>query len=159
MSIGFAPRRLMQGAALCAVIGLGACSPIYRNHGYVPTDEDLSQVKVGQTTKEELDTLVGRPSSSGVLEGSDWYYVGSRWKRMGWSASKEIDRQVLAVSFTQSGVVSDIERYSLKDGHVVSPTHRVTEANVKGIGLIRQLLGSVGRMDAGSLLGDNSPSN
>ncbi|WP_339107681.1 outer membrane protein assembly factor BamE [Thioclava sp. GXIMD4216] len=159
MSIGFAPRRLMQGVALCAVIGLGACSPIYRNHGYVPTEEDLSQVQVGKTTKDDLDRLIGRPSSSGVLEGSDWYYVGSRWKRVGWGASHEIDRQVLAVSFNKAGVVSGVERYTLKDGHVVPLTHRVTEANVKGIGLIRQLLGSVGRMDAGTLLGSSSPDN
>ena len=59
-----------------------ACTPIYRNHGYVPRDEDLAAVKVGESTQEDVAFAVGRPSAIGVLTGSGWYYVGSRFRQM-----------------------------------------------------------------------------
>lgn len=152
MSKGFAPRHVVQGLLVCVLVALSACAPIYRNHGYVPTENELAQVQVGQTTQDELATLVGRPSSAGVLEGSGWYYVGSRWKRLGWWAPEEVTREVLAVSFDPAGRVSNIERYGLRDGNVIVLSRRVTEPNVRGIGLARQLLGSIGRIDAGQLL-------
>ena len=50
--------------AFLAVLGLSACAPVYRNHGFIPAPEDLSQVVVGQTTVDELQGLIGRPSAS-----------------------------------------------------------------------------------------------
>ena len=44
-----------------------ACTPIYRNHGYVPRDEDLAAVKVGESTQEDVAFAVGRPAAIGVL--------------------------------------------------------------------------------------------
>ncbi|OCX60959.1 cell envelope protein SmpA [Thioclava sp. SK-1] len=138
--------------ALVTAVALAGCQSIYRNHGYVPTDLELSEVQVGTSTREDVATMIGRPSSSGLLEGSDWYYVGSRWERRGWFAPEEIDREVVAVSFDGSDRVTNVERYGLEQGNVVVLSRRVTEANVKGIGFIAQLLGSVGRVSAEQVL-------
>ncbi|WP_051856297.1 outer membrane protein assembly factor BamE [Thioclava atlantica] len=150
---------MMRKATLMIVFGvvmlIGACSPIYRNHGYVPLDEDLAKIEVGKSTRDDVAAAIGRPSSTGLLEGSGWYYVGSRWKTVTWHAPQEIKREVVAVSFTNNGVVSNVERFGLEKGHVVPLSRRVTESNVKGIGFIRQLLGSIGRVSAGQVLGNN----
>ena len=74
---------------------------------------------------------------------------------MTWHAPKEIKREVVAISFNDKGVVSNVERFGLAQGEVVPLSRRVTESNVKGIGFIRQLLGSIGRVNAGQILGDN----
>lgn len=147
-------RRAAMALALVATLAITGCTAIYRNHGYVPTEHDLSQVVVGQTTRDQVASAIGRPSAGGVLEGSGWYYVGSRWKHYGPFEPEEIDREVLAISFTQQGVVSNIERFGMEKGEVVVLSRRVTETNIKGIGLVRQLLGSLGRVNAGQLLND-----
>lgn len=54
--------------AFVAAFGLAACSAVYRNHGFVPPDEDLEQVVVGQTTMGELEGLIGRPSAQGAAD-------------------------------------------------------------------------------------------
>jgi hypothetical protein len=41
----------------------------------------------------------------------------------------------------------------LEDGKVVEISRRVTKPNVKGISFIQQILGSFGRLQAGSILG------
>ncbi|MCB1399310.1 MAG: outer membrane protein assembly factor BamE, partial [Rhodobacteraceae bacterium] len=61
-------------------------------------------------------------------------------------------RQVVAVSFTEAGLVSNVERFGLQDGQVVVLSRRVTESNIRSLGLVRQLMGSLGRVSAGQLL-------
>ncbi len=140
-----------------AVIGLmmvviAACSPVYRNHGYVPNEDELAEIKVGEDTRETLAPLIGRPSAAALLNDEGWYYVQSRWKHSGARQPQEIDRQVVAITFTQEGVVENVERFGSENGKVVALSRRVTESNIKGIGFIRQLLGSLGKLNASDLL-------
>ncbi|MDQ7261989.1 outer membrane protein assembly factor BamE [Paracoccus sp. PS-1] len=147
-------RRQLMGFALAAPLGLSACQATYRNHGYVPPQEQLAQVVVGQTSQSQLEGLIGRPSAQGLLTGSAWYYVGSRWEFYGPRQPREIDRQVVAVSFAENGVVSNVEHFGLERGRVVVLSRRVTDTGVASLGLVRQLLGNVGRVQASDLLRD-----
>lgn len=131
---------------------LAACSSVYRNHGYVPADDELAQVEVGVDTRETVGQKIGRPSTSGLLNDDGWYYVQSRYRLVGPREPREIDRQVLAVTFNEAGVVENIARFGLEDGQVVELSRRVTETNVKGISLIRQVLGNFGRFQAGDFI-------
>lgn len=139
--------------AFVALIGLSACSPVYRNHGFVPPDEDLAQVVVGQTNIAELQGLIGRPSAQGLLTGSGWYYVGSRWRHYGPLEPQEISREVVAVSFDASGAVTNVERFGLERGRVVVLSRRVTEGSVTEISFIRQLLSNLGNFRAADIIG------
>jgi len=145
-------RRMAQWIALSAALLAAGCTAIYENHGYVPAEEDLAKIEVGKSSREEVAAVVGRPSSSGLLQGAGWYYVGSRWKYYGGRAPEEIDRQVVAISFDEKNVVKNVERFGLERGEVVVLSRRVTKSNIKGVGLIRELLGSIGRVSAGKLL-------
>ncbi len=147
--------RLVSGmrlGALTLVLVLGACAPVYRNHGYVPLDSELVDVKVGQSTRQDVADFIGRPSSMGMMTDGGWYYVGSRFKSYGIYEDREIDRQVLAVSFDDQGIVSNVERFGLDKGRVVVISRRVTESNIKSVSFLRQLMGNLGRISAGNLV-------
>ena len=135
-----------------AVLFVTACTPVYRHHGYVPPESDLASVVVGQTHQADLDSLIGRPGSQGLLAGSAWYYVGSRWEHYGPRPPREIDRQVVAISFAPNGTVSNIERFGLERGRVVVLSRRVTDSGVVNISLIRQLMGNLGNITAEQLV-------
>ena len=132
--------------------GLAACAPVYRTHGYVPPEIDLQQVQVGQTTVDDLPALIGRPSAQGLLTGSGWYYVGSRWREFGAAAPREVDRQVVAISFAPNGTVSNVERFGLERGRVVTLSRRVTEGGTPDVSFIGQLLRNVGNFQAGDFI-------
>ncbi|NCO21116.1 MAG: outer membrane protein assembly factor BamE [Rhodobacterales bacterium] len=140
------------GLALCLVGAMAACTAVYRNHGYVPADDELSALAVGVDTRETVAAAVGRPTSVGVLDGGGWYYVQSRFRTFAYRAPEEIERQVLAISFDEAGLVENIERFGLQDGRVVTLSRRVTDSNIKGVGFLRQLFGNFGNLDAGSFL-------
>lgn len=130
-----------------------ACTTIYRNHGYVPSDEELATVAVGDT-RDAVAAKIGRPTASGLLNDVGWFYVQSRFAQRGALEPKEVDRQVVAITFSEAGTVTNIERFGLDRGKIVPLSRRVTETNIKGIGFIRQLLGNIGRLSPGAFTGD-----
>ena len=139
--------------ALIAVLGLGACTPQYRNHGYMPTDTDLATIAVGVDTRDSVIAAIGAPTAGGVLDPSGYYYVESRFRHLGPLAPQEIERQVLAISFDAAGVMTNVERFGLQDGRVVTLSRRVTDDNVRDTTFIRQLLGNLGNFDPTTLIG------
>jgi len=146
-------RRAFSGVVLLtALVLVVSCGPVVRNHGYIPADDDLARLEVGVDTRDTVAAVVGRPSAAGLLNDDGWYYVQSRWRQYGPAAPREIDRQLVAISFNQRGVVENIERFTLEDGRVVPLSRRVTETNIKGVSLIGQLLGNLGVFNPGQFL-------
>lgn len=142
-------RRVALPLLLIVVV---ACAPIYRIHGYVPAEDDLALLSVGKDTRDSVEVAVGRPSAAGLLNDEGWYYVQSRYRQVGPRAAQEIERQLVAISFDKGGTVTNIERFGLQDGRVITLSRRVTETNIKGANLIRQILSNFGRFRAGDLL-------
>jgi outer membrane protein assembly factor BamE (lipoprotein component of BamABCDE complex) len=135
-----------------AVASLSACVARYRNHGYVPSDEELAEIVVGVDTRDSVIESVGPPSSLGVLNESGYYYISSRVRFSGARAPKTVDRQLVAISFTNSGVVQNIERFGMENGNVIALESRVTNPSVESNGFLRQLLGNIGNFDPSGLI-------
>jgi outer membrane protein assembly factor BamE (lipoprotein component of BamABCDE complex) len=134
------------------IIGLAACTATFRNHGYVPTEAELAEISIGSDTKATVTEKVGQPGAAGVVGDAAWYYVQSRVESYAYSAPEVIERQVVAISFSSNGRVRNVERFGLADGEVIALNRRVTDSNIEGVSFLRQLLGSLGRIDAGQLL-------
>jgi len=130
------------------MLSLGACSATYRNHGYVPTDEELSEIAVGVDTKASVEDAVGAPSAAALVREDGFYYVRSRVRNFAFLAPREIERTLVAISFDSNDVVTNIERFGLEDGNVVPLPRRVTSSGVRDTTFIRQLLGNIGRFSA-----------
>jgi hypothetical protein len=56
------------------------------------------------------------------------------------------------VTFTEDGIVENVERFGLEKGRVVALSRRVTDSNIKGVGFLRQLFGSLGKLRADQIL-------
>lgn len=149
----------MRGKALGAVamallLLLGACSPIYRSHGYVPPESALSQLAIGADTREDVVAKLGRPSTTGLIGDQSFYYVQSRFRHFALLAPEEVDREVLALSFTADGRLGNVERFGLEDGRVVQLNPARTAEVFADRTFINQILGNFGRIDAGTFLGE-----
>lgn len=147
--------RVLRAAAVGLALGamLPACAPLVRNHGYVPTEGDLAALRIGVDTPESVIAAVGRPTTGGVLGISAFYYVQSRFQQFG-IVDREVAREVLAISFAPNGTLGNIERFGLQDGRVVALSRRTTDEIFADTTFVRQILGNIGRVDAGTLLGE-----
>ncbi|MEL6564536.1 MAG: outer membrane protein assembly factor BamE [Pseudomonadota bacterium] len=134
---------------LTASLTLAACSPQFRNHGYIPPEEELQELAVGIDTRASVEDVVGSPTAGGVLEGGDFFYVAHTTRTFGPRRPQVIDRQVLAMTFDAEGILQNIERFGLEEGRVVVLERRVTDSGVTDTSFLRQLLGSFGRIVPG----------
>ena len=50
-----------------ALLSLAACVERIRAHGYVPDEEQLSQITVGVDTRDTVSDVLGAPSTSGLI--------------------------------------------------------------------------------------------
>lgn len=140
-------------AAMVLSFGVAGCVPQFKNFGYVPPQDELDQIEVGQDTRATVTEKVGTPGSSGVLDSSGYYYVRMRTRTVGPLAPKEVDRQVVAISFSEAGVVQNIERFGLERGRVVPLSRRVTTSSVSDSTFLRQVLGNIGQFNPSALVG------
>lgn len=146
--------RLAQMIMAGCILLIASCSAIYRNHGYVPVDEDLEAIQVGVSTRQDVSDIIGRPSAAALLSDNGWYYVQSKFKQVGPKKPEEIDRQVVAITFTDAGLVANVERFGLADGRVVPLSRRVTDSNIQGVSFLRQLFSSFGQFRAGDFISE-----
>ena len=111
------PRSLRRAGAPLVLAGalVAACAPTIQVHGYVPSQADVAQVTPGVSNYESVEAALGRPSSSGLLRDSSWYYVQSTVESYTYNKPRVIDRVVLAVDFNANGVVEGLTRYGLYD--------------------------------------------
>ncbi|HVL21533.1 MAG TPA: outer membrane protein assembly factor BamE [Amaricoccus sp.] len=139
------------GLALLLGGALAACAPTIQIHGYVPPETDVARIRPGFDDTGSVEKLLGRPSSSGVLADSAWYYVQSTVENYTYHAPKVIDRKVLAVNFDQRGVVKDVRRYGLADGRIIELDPATTATGGREMGVLEQLFGNILNLDAEAL--------
>ena len=143
---------IRSGGVLLVLLLAAGCTAVYRNHGYVPAEEDLAEIVVGVDTRDSVAESIGTPGASGVLKDGDYYYVASRFRHYGLRPPEEVSREVVAIRFDRRGVVREIGRYGLQDGRVVALNPRVTSSNVEDKTFLRQLLGNLGRFNPNSVI-------
>lgn len=126
------------------VFGLTACGPTYRNHGYVPPQEDLDQIVVGIDTRATVEETLGASGSGPVIDDNAMYFVRSRMRTVAMLQPEVVEREVVAVSFDDNGIVKNVEQFGLERGQIVALNRRVTDSSVANKSFLRQLLGNIG---------------
>lgn len=123
---------------------LPGCASRVRHHGYVISQNALSQVPVG-SSQEQVLLVLGTPSTSSTVGGETFYYISYKIEERAFFAPEVTDRRVLAIHFDQDRQVQRIAEYGLEDGRVVDLVTRTTPSGGQQVNFIRQLLGNVGQ--------------
>jgi outer membrane protein assembly factor BamE (lipoprotein component of BamABCDE complex) len=116
-------------------------------HGAFLDKELVEQIRVGETTKEEVLDLIGSPSTHVLRYDQNedkWLYLGRELQYTGFLGPKLIRQDLLLITFTDEKVQS-LER--LNEGHYKALEIYRNMTKVKGdsFGLWQQFLGNIGR--------------
>ncbi len=137
---------------LSSGLALSGCTPIERQHGYIPVSAEVNAIAVGQDTKDSVLQRLGEPTSKGVQGDNAWYYVSYTERRIAFLAPQVTEREILAVTFSASGKVTAIDRYGLENGVVVDLNTRETVTGGRRLTFLQQFLGNIGNFSAESFL-------
>ncbi len=137
------PYRSLFTAAV--VIASAACTPIIEVRGNQPPPEQLAQVKIGTSTREDVQALLGTPSNVTPFGEETWHYISAITEREAFFEPVVKERKVVTVVFDRAGAVRAIDTRGLEDGKDVVPVGRETPTAGKELTILQQLMGNVGR--------------
>ncbi|MDX6807103.1 outer membrane protein assembly factor BamE [Terrihabitans rhizophilus] len=140
-----APRPWRPAPALVVLgaLALGACSAVSTTQvrGYMVSETQLEQIPVG-SSQEQVQIVLGTPSTTATIDGQVFYYISSTEKRtMRFMKAQTVDRRVLAIYFDRDRRVSRIANYGLQDGVVFDFISRSTPTSGVEKNFVSQLLG------------------
>ena len=132
-----------------AATGLAGCAPTIDQRGNLPEPDKLAQIQPGTTTREQVVKILGTPSSTGVFDDKNWYYISRRTKQIAFLDPDVLDQQVYIVNFDEHGVVRAVDHRDLKDGQDIAPAPGATPAPGRELTFLEQVLGNIGRFNKG----------
>jgi outer membrane protein assembly factor BamE (lipoprotein component of BamABCDE complex) len=127
---------------------LASCSPIVETRGHSADALDTSQIAVGQTTAEDVQALLGSPTTQSSFGETIWYYMTQKQERTGVFAPEVTEQQVTAIVFDGDKRVSEIRSYTKADGKPVQMVSKTTPTEGHDLTFIEQMLGNLGRFNA-----------
>jgi outer membrane protein assembly factor BamE (lipoprotein component of BamABCDE complex) len=141
---------LLSRCILIISIGvmLASCSPIVDTRGYSAEAIDTSQIITGQTSAEDIASLLGTPTTVSNFGETIWYYVTQRQERTGIFATEVTQQDITAITFDADKRVSAINAFTKEQGKPVQIVGKVTPTEGHSISFVEQLLGNMGRFNA-----------
>jgi outer membrane protein assembly factor BamE (lipoprotein component of BamABCDE complex) len=137
-----------MAAGLLVAAALTACTPRVATRGNLVEDYRLEQVHTGTSTKADVATILGTPTTVSTFDDNVWYYIGQRVETVAFYAPEVTKRRVLRMQFDpSSGVLQDLKQLDLKDGEDVAMVSRETPTLGRRIGILEQFLGNIGRFN------------
>lgn len=132
-------------AAAVISAALIACSPTINQRGNLADPELLSQITPGVTTRNDIEILLGSPSSTTTFGDKTWYYIAARTETLAFYEPTVREQQVIAVDYDDDGTVTGVRRYGLDDAREIEVVERVTPTSGKKLTILQQLVGNFGR--------------
>lgn len=143
--------RLLQVSTVLAVAAATtACAPTRDNRGYVLNERVVQGITPGTDTRDTVLVALGTPSATGTFEQNRWYYIGALTESAPYKRPDVLDQQVVAIAFTERGVVSDIQRFTLADAMAITPVERETATRGREMNALEQFMGNIGRFNTQS---------
>ena len=137
--------RLMLAAGLAVMVA--ACSPVLATRGNLIDDERFAQIAVGRSTVNDVANLFGSPTTVSTFDQRTWYYIGQRTEKLAFFDPDIVERRVVRVEFTETGIVSRIDELDLDDAQAVELVERETPTLGRRLTVLEQLLGNFGRFN------------
>jgi len=105
------PRSTPSRVLAVALLGLAAtaCAPTVATRGNMTDPDAVASIRTGSTTRDQVASLLGTPTSVGTFDQNVWYYIGQKTEKTAFFKPEVLERRVVVVQFNDAGVVSDLK--------------------------------------------------
>lgn len=114
--------------------------------GNLPHAKTVSSIKPGVHKRQDIESMLGTPSTVATFDKEIWYYIGGRVKTVSFFTPEVLERKVLTVRFDETGVVEAVTA-SEAPTETMQVVERETPTKGKDLTIIQQLIGNIGRFN------------
>ena len=132
---------------LSLVALLAGCTPKVDIRGNLPNPELLSEITPGDHSREEVEEILGTPSTITMFDKETWIYISERTETMAFFEPVVKERKVLVLKFDKKGMVSKIETLNAENGKKFQLIGRTTATSGSEFGFFKQIFGNMGRFN------------
>ena len=132
------------------ILTLSSCSLPSEYRGNAPSSEEVEQLVVQQSNKEDVRKTLGSPSSINAFDEDKWYYISQVQRNHSLFASQNVQQTVLALDFNEGGVLDKAEVMTLDDAQKVNPERQSTKIFGRTSSLFEDIFGTIGRFGVSS---------
>ena len=130
---------------LITLLIVSSCTPIVNVHGKMSVNEDIQNIKVGVSKREDVIKLFGTPSTEGVLTNDVWFYFSETTETKAFFKPEIVKRNIYAVVFEKNNIVKNVVTYTEANGKEINIASRVTPSAGAELTFLQQLFFNLGR--------------
>lgn len=131
----------------CASLSAG-CSPTVDLRGFNAENVQINQIKPGMQTKQQVQELLGSPSTIPSFDPNTWYYISKKTSTTSFFTPTTLEQQVTIINFDGRGIVSDIKTYKGEEAKTIQPVVRKTGTTGYETGVLREVFSNFGRISS-----------
>jgi outer membrane protein assembly factor BamE (lipoprotein component of BamABCDE complex) len=135
--------------AAAGLLVLAGCAKDIDARGNLPTPEAVTRLAPGEQTRQDVQNLLGTPATTSVFDSETWYYISSQTTQYAFYPTEELDRTVYVVEFDPRGILKEVRKLDVNSGREIQIASRETVTKGREYSLIEQLIGNLGRFNAG----------
>ena len=125
---------------------IAGCSLMGTNRvGDAPEEVRVNAIKPKKHSKEDVARLLGSPTSITLFEKESWLYIESVEQKRLFLLPKEIERNVIQVTFNKDNLVESVHKYKMEDGKKIAYDKDATPVEGKDLSVVDELVGNFGR--------------
>lgn len=136
--------QILLSFLLVAGLAVAGCAPTLANRGTLLDPEKLATIKPG-STRDNVVTALGSPSSRGSFDENVWYYIGRRTKQTAFLDPDVTEQQIVTIRFTEDGLVKTIEKTGVEAAQDVAAAGGETATFGTETSWFQDLFGNIGR--------------
>jgi outer membrane protein assembly factor BamE (lipoprotein component of BamABCDE complex) len=139
---------LLTLLALVALLA-GGCTAKVANRGTFLDPDKVAEIKVGQSTREDVATKLGSPTEVSTFDEKIWYYFGRTTEQMAFWDPDVVRQEAYEVRFNDEGTVVAFAKLDPTASRDVDPVTRATPTYGHDMTFMEQLVGNVSRRSSG----------
>ena len=143
----------MKFRAVCLVLILGACSVIEAPHQLRGNKVDadlLKELVPGTSTRADATALLGSPSAKATFDDNTWIYISETTQTRVGRTPGITSQDVTVLTFDPAGTLRAMKRLDQDASRPVDMVSRTTPSPGSEASFLQQLLGNVGKFNAGA---------
>ena len=150
---------VMLAAPLLLGVMVSGCSLVEAPKQLRGNRVDADQIKelvTGTSTRADATSLLGSPTAKATFDDNTWIYIGEVTRTRVGQMPGIMQQDVVVLNFDQGGVLRGVKRLNQDDSRNVAVVSRSTPSPGSEASFMQQLLGNVGKFNAGGALGGGS---
>ena len=135
---------LLMAVSGCSVVD----APTQLRGNRVDADQ-LKELIPGTSTRADATSLLGSPTTRATFDDNTWIYISETTRTRVGRTPGILAQDVTVLTFDQAGVLRGVKRLNQEDSRDVSVVSRATPSPGSEASFLQQLLGNVGKFNAG----------